>query len=89
MGAATAVFGRSPGDSMGAKFKLAVLRALRTFIQGAAVAFGSAGIGTGVVDTSYWKAFQFAMVAAAITALGSFLQNVAKFLPEDPTQQHA
>lgn len=89
MSTATIVLGRSPVSDTGSQFKLALLRALRTFIQGLAVAFGSAGVGTGLINTSYWNAFLFAVMAAGITAMASFLQNVAKFLPEDPTQQHA
>jgi hypothetical protein len=39
-----------------------------------------------IFDAGYGKAFSFAVIAAAVTALTSFLHNVAGFLPNDPTQ---
>ena len=80
------VFGSSPGNSVGAKVKTAFYRALRTLIQGIAAAFPAAGAGTVVLTESYWKTFAYSVVAAGITALVSFLQNIATILPEDPTQ---
>jgi len=56
------------------------------FVQGVLAALVSALAGRSIVDTGYWKAFEFAVVAAAVTALASFLHNVAGFLPDDPTQ---
>lgn len=43
--------------------------------------------GTGILDASYWEAFGVSVLGALITAVVSFLQNVATFFPEDPTQQ--
>lgn len=80
------VFGSSPGD-LGSKVVLAFFRALRTFIQGTAAALVSAFPGQTFFDVSYWKAFGFSVLAAGITAVASFLQNVAGILPEDPTQK--
>ena len=82
------VVGSSPSDGGGgrSKVQLAFLRALRTFIQGLAAAFPSAGAGTVVLSTGYWETFSYACIAALITAIVSFLQNVAAFLPADPTQ---
>lgn len=86
MSMTTAVIGSSPGRTSGKKVRLASLRALRTLIQGIAAAFPSAGAGTVVLSTGYWQTFGYACIAALITAVVSFLQNVATFLPEDPTQ---
>ena len=80
-----AFFGSSPGAFF-ERVLLAFIRALRTFVQGVLAALVSAFAGKSIVDTSYGKAFQFAVVAAAVTALASFLHNVAGFLPDDPTQ---
>lgn len=82
-----ALIGRSPGDSFSQRFRKAILRALRTFIQGIAAAFPTAGAGGVVLSTGYWQTFGFSCVAAAITAVVSLLQNVASFLPTDPTQK--
>jgi hypothetical protein len=81
-----ALFGSSPGG-VGDKIKLALLRALRTFLQGTAAALVSAFPGQTFFDVSYWEAFGFSILAAGITALASFLQNIAGILPDDPTQQ--
>lgn len=86
MGVAAILFGSSPGPSFSAKFRLAALRALRTLIQGIAGAFPSAGAGVVVLSTGYWETFGYACIAAAITAFVSLLQNIAAFLPADPTQ---
>jgi hypothetical protein len=85
---AAVVFGSSPSDAgFAKKAGLAFLRALRTFIQGVAAALVSAFPGQAFFDTTYWKAFGFSILAAGITAVASFLNNVAGFLPDDPTQQ--
>jgi hypothetical protein len=81
-----AIIGRSPGGWPG-RLTTAALRALRTLIQGIAAAFPAAGAGIVVLQTTYWKTFGYSCLAALIVALISFLQNVASFLPEDPTQR--
>ena len=81
-----AIIGRSPG-SIPARLGTAALRALRTLLQGIAAAFPAAGAGTIVLQTTYWKTFAYSCLAALIAAIVAFLQNVAAFLPEDPTQQ--
>ena len=81
------LFGSSPGATVGEAAKVAFLRALRTFIQGVAAALVAAGAAKGVVDASYLKTFEYSVITAAITAAASFLQNVATFLPDDPTQK--
>lgn len=80
-----AFFGSSPGAFF-ERVLLAFIRALRTFFQGVLAALVSALAGKSIVDTGYGKAFEFAVVAAAVTALASFLHNVSGFLPNDPTQ---
>lgn len=84
---AAAVVGSAPGRTIGEKFKLAGLRALRTFIQGVAAAFPAGGTGAAILGTGYWETFGVAVLGAMITALASLLQNLASFLPEDPTQK--
>lgn len=86
MAVATVLIGSSPGQTAAGKLKGASLRALRTLLQGAAGAFPSAGAGTVVLSTGYWRAFGYVCLAALITAAVSFLQNVASILPQDPTQ---
>jgi hypothetical protein len=78
--------GRLAG-SIGAKLWLAFLRSLRTLLQGIAGAFPAAGVGTSILGSSYWLTFGYSVLAALIAAAVSFLQNVASFLPEDPTQK--
>jgi hypothetical protein len=80
-----AFFGSSPGAFL-ERVLLAFIRSLRTFVQGVLAALVSAFAGKAIIDTGYGKAFGFAVVAAAFTALASFLHNVAGFLPNDPTQ---
>jgi hypothetical protein len=80
-----AFFGGSPGAFF-ERVLLAFIRALRTFVQGVLAALVTAFAGKSIFDTGYGKAFGFAVVAAALTALTSFLHNVAGFLPNDPTQ---
>ena len=63
-----AFFGSSPGAFF-ERVLLAFIRALRTFVQGVLAALVSALAGKSIVDTSYGKAFEFAVVAAAVTAL--------------------
>ncbi len=69
------------------RLKLAALRALRTTIQGVAGAFPSAGAGVAILATSYWQTFAYSLLAAGIAGVVSFLNNLATFLPEDPTTQ--
>jgi hypothetical protein len=83
---AAKILGSSPGGTAGEKAKTALLRALRTLIQGLAAAFPAAGTGVAILSTGYWQTFGYACVAALITAIVSFLQNIATILPEDPTQ---
>ncbi|HEX6702362.1 MAG TPA: hypothetical protein VF101_16665 [Gaiellaceae bacterium] len=78
-----------PGGGFWSKGKLALLRALRTFLQGVAAAFPASGAGQAIFDASYWRTLGYSVLAAAITALASFIQNVANFLPDDPTQTPA
>lgn len=86
MNISAAVLGRAPGETFGARVRLSLLRAARTLLQGVAGAFPAAGAGAELLTTGYWETFGFAVLTAAIAALVSFLQNVADFLPEDPTQ---
>ena len=83
---AALVFGGSPGNSVGEKAKVAGLRSLRTLLQGVAGAFPAAGAGTVVLSTGYWETLGYSCLAAVVTALVSLLNNVASFLPQDPTQ---
>ena len=87
MDVAAVVLGRSPGATFGATVKLALFRALRTFIQGVAGSFGTGAVGSSVLTATYWEAFGVSVLGALITAGVSFLQNVATFFPEDPTQR--
>jgi hypothetical protein len=81
-----AIIGRSPGD-IPERLGTAALRALRTLLQGIAAAFPAAGAGMVVLQATYWQTFAYSCLAALIAATVAFLQNVAGFLPEDPTQQ--
>lgn len=87
MNLVNAVVGSVPGPTTSGKLRLAFARAARTFLQGTAAAFASGGAGSAILSTGYWETFGVAVLGAAITAAASFLQNVASFLPEDPTQQ--
>lgn len=80
------LIGSSPGSTVAEKAKVAALRALRTLIQGIAAAFPAAGPGSAILSTTYWETFGYSCLAALITAVVSFLNNVATFLPQDPTQ---
>jgi hypothetical protein len=82
MSVARSLVARAPGATLGDRLKVALLRAVRTFIQGVAAAFGTAGVGTTVITTSYWTAFGVAVAGAGITAFASFLQNVSKLFPD-------
>ena len=62
----------------------AIAAVLAAFVAVATIV--SAFAGKAIFDSGYGKAFGFAVVAAGITALTSFLHNVAGFLPDDPTQ---
>jgi hypothetical protein len=86
MPTAAKILGSSPGGTTGEKAKTAFYRALRTLIQGLAAAFPAAGTGVAILSTGYWHTFAYACLAALITAIVSFLQNIATILPEDPTQ---
>lgn len=81
------LLGSSPGQTVGEKVKVAFYRALRTLIQGVTAAFPSAGAGAAILSTGYWKTFGVSVLGAAITAGVTLLQNLAAFLPDDPTQQ--
>jgi len=83
---AKALIGSAPGD-LGARVGLSFLRALRTFLQGVAAALVSAFPGQTFFEVTYWEAFGFSVLAAGITAVASFIQNVANILPTDPTQR--
>jgi len=69
----------------GARFKLAGLRALKTFLQGVVAALPASGAGQAILGTTYWKTFGYSVLAAAIAGAASFIQNMANFLPDDPT----
>jgi hypothetical protein len=88
MSVTSVVLGGSPGEDFGEKAKLAFFRALRTFIQGLAASFGTGAVGTSILTATYWEAFGVSVLGALITAAVSFLQNIAGFLPTDPTQQN-
>lgn len=87
MNLTAAILGSAPQRAAGDRIRIAALRALRTFLQGIAAAFGAGGAGSAILSTGYWETFGVAVLGAAITAIASFLQNVASFLPDDPTQQ--
>ena len=89
MSTTATVLGSSPGATAADKARGAALRALRTLLQGVAAAFPAAGPGSALLGTSYWQTFGYSCLAALITAGVSFLNNVATFLPEDPTQRVA
>lgn len=91
MSALATIIGSSPGGpgapgGWALKVKLATFRALRTLIQGVAAAFPAAGPGQAILGSSYWETFAYSCLVAVIAALVSFLNNVAAFLPQDPTQ---
>lgn len=83
------LIGGSPAGPGGFSHKamLAGLRALRTLIQGVAAALVTAFGGKVAFDASYAKTFGFLCLSALVTAAASFLNNVATFLPTDPTQR--
>lgn len=81
------IVGRSPHTTTGGfPLKSALVRALRTLIQGIAGAFPAAGAGTAILTAGYWQTFGYSCLAAGITAVVSFLNNIATFLPEDASQ---
>ena len=82
---APALLGASPAID-GRKVELAAWRSLRTLLQGLAAALPAAGVGSTILSTSYWATVGYSCLAATVTAGASFLQNVATFLPDDPTQ---
>jgi hypothetical protein len=69
------------------RLQLAALRALRTTLQSVAAAFPAAGAGTELLGAGYWRIFGYSLLAAGISGVVSFLNNIATFLPEDPTQR--
>jgi hypothetical protein len=81
------ILSSSPGDTVRDKARGAALRALRTLIQGVGAAFPAAGVGTAVLSKGYWLTLGYSCLAAVITAVVSFLNNVAVFLPQDPSQK--
>lgn len=89
MSAIAALVGSSPGKGVGGKVETAALRALRTLIQGVAASLVTGAAGTAIVTVGYWEMVEISVIGAAVTALASFLQNIASFLPEDPTQKPA
>ena len=81
------IVGRSPKNRNGqTPFRSACIRALRTLIQGIAGAFPAAAPGSALLSTSYWQTFGYSCLAALVTAVVSFLNNIALFLPEDSSQ---
>ena len=86
MGIASALFGSAPGTTFKDNVKLAALRALRTLIQGWVAAFPASGAGAEILNAGYWETVGYSALAAVIAAFVSFLQNIAKILPDDPTQ---
>jgi uncharacterized protein len=83
---ATAFGSLSNHYEIGQKLLLAFGRALRTTIQGVAAAFPAAGIGVAILSTGYWETVGYSVLAAGIAGLVSLLNNLASFLPSDPTQ---
>ena len=65
---------------------MALLRSLRTLLQGIAASVPAASAGSAVLSISYWSAIGYSILGAFVTAFVALLQNVAKFLPDDPTQ---
>jgi hypothetical protein len=86
MNTLAAVVGSSPGPFLHA-VRLAGLRALRTLLQGLAAALVSAAPGAAILHTGYWETLGFTCLGALFTAIASFLNNAAGFLPSDPTQK--
>jgi hypothetical protein len=82
------LLGGAPGE-FSERMRVAMLRAVRTLLQGVAGAFPAAGLGTAVLTTSYWATFGYSCIAAGVAALACLLQNVASIFPEDPTQKTA
>ena len=78
----TSIVAGAPGTGW-PKVKLALLRALRTFLQGVLGAFGSGAAGAAILTTGYWATFWVACLAALIAALVTFLHNVISWLPAD------
>lgn len=81
------ILGRSPGN-LQSRLRLAGARALRTLLQGVAAALIGSGPATAaVLSVDYWEGVLAGVIAAGITAVASFLNNVSGFLPVDPTQK--
>ena len=51
-----------------------------------AAAFPAAATGSALLSTSYWQTFGYSCLSALVTAVVSFLNNIALFLPEDGSQ---
>lgn len=85
----SAIVGSSPSGTggFGQKASLAGLRALRTLLQGVAAALVTAFGGEAAFDAGWGETFLFLLVSAVVTAVASFLNNIAGFLPVDPTQR--
>lgn len=86
MGLKNVVLSSSPGTGWD-KVKGAAWRSLRTLIQGATASFATGAVGSTALDAGYWESLGVSLLGAAITAFMSFLNNVASFLPADPSQQ--
>lgn len=84
-----ALLGGSPAEELGPRLKLALLRAVRTLLQGIAGAFPAAGAGQAILEAGYWETLYYSVLAAGIAALVSLLQNAASIFPADPTQREA
>jgi hypothetical protein len=81
-----ALLGSTPSGPPRVRLEMALMRSLRTLLQGVAAAVPAASAGSAVLSISYWTAIGYSCLGAAITAGVSLLQNLANFLPDDPTQ---
>jgi hypothetical protein len=86
MGLKNVVLTSSPGTGW-KKVKGAAWRALRTLLQGITASVATGAVGSTALDAGYWESVGVSILGAAITAFVSFLNNVAAFLPADPSQQ--
>ena len=84
---AAVLFGSAPGPTMASRFRLSALRALRTLMQGVAATLAAAGVGSELLSVTYVEVLAYSLLAALMTAVASFLQNAAAFLPDDPSQR--
>ena len=81
-----ALIGSTPVGPPRERLELAVMRSLRTLLQGIAAAIPAASAGSAMLSIGYWTAIGYSCLGAVVTAGVSLLQNIAKFLPDDPTQ---